>query len=214
MLDRAGYLRQTDLKTLALNIDLITGWFPLTVVIVAVASVVLSVGWLDGAWKWQLPIGIPVSFVLTVLTGVAVAVFNLVPDEFPVTFYLWVWLIWFSLLVIVLRMDQGPLVASDVLGHRFSLLPGGGVHRGQPELRLLPHIGSGSSGKDAANFTDLPGLKVIRTATRRRASSPPTGSTIEVTIPATVSKFQPVRPTCTSPPPGSGAPSPNCRSSR
>jgi hypothetical protein len=49
---RCGYLRQTEFfRTLALNVDLITGWFPVTVVVVSLASVVLSVGWHDGAWK-------------------------------------------------------------------------------------------------------------------------------------------------------------------
>ena len=65
-------------------------------IIVALASVVLSVGWHGGAWKWQLPIGIPISFVLTVLTAVAIHVFNLVPDQFPTSFYLWAWLVWYS----------------------------------------------------------------------------------------------------------------------
>ena len=86
----------------AVNIDLITGWFPATVIIVAIVSVVLSVGWHDGAWKWQLPIGIPVSFVLTVLTALAIHIFNLVPDEFPQTFYLWAWLVWYSIVIIIL----------------------------------------------------------------------------------------------------------------
>jgi hypothetical protein len=40
---RSGYLRQTEFfRTLALNVDLITGWFPVTVVVVSLASVVLS----------------------------------------------------------------------------------------------------------------------------------------------------------------------------
>jgi len=72
------------------------------VIIVAIASVVLSVGWHDGAWKWQLPIGIPISFVLTVLTAMAIHVFNLVPDQFPSSFYLWAWLVWYSVVIIVL----------------------------------------------------------------------------------------------------------------
>ena len=90
------------MSSVAVNIDLITGWFPTTVIIVAIASVVLSVGWHDGAWKWQLPIGVPVSFVLTVLTAVAIHVFNLVPDQFPTSFYLWAWLVWYSVVIIVL----------------------------------------------------------------------------------------------------------------
>ena len=71
-------------------------------VIVALVSVALSVGWHDGAWKWQLPLGISVSFVLTVVTGLAVEVFNLAPDDFPISFYFWVWLIWFSVIIIVM----------------------------------------------------------------------------------------------------------------
>jgi hypothetical protein len=39
------------LPILAINVDLITGWFPLTVVIVAIVSAVLSVGWHHGASK-------------------------------------------------------------------------------------------------------------------------------------------------------------------
>ncbi len=49
------------METLAVNVDLITGWFPSTVVIVAIVSVVLSVGWHDGAWNRQLVIEIPAT---------------------------------------------------------------------------------------------------------------------------------------------------------
>lgn len=52
-----------------MNDTLISGWFPVTIVIVSTASVVLPVGWFDGALKWQLRVGIPLSFVLTVLTA-------------------------------------------------------------------------------------------------------------------------------------------------
>jgi hypothetical protein len=37
------------MRTVAITLDLITQWFPLSVVIVAITSVVLSVGWHDGA---------------------------------------------------------------------------------------------------------------------------------------------------------------------
>ena len=65
------------------------------VVVVAIASAVLAVGWRDGAWRYQLIVGIPASFVLTLLTALVIVVFNLVPDQFPTRFYLWAWLIWF-----------------------------------------------------------------------------------------------------------------------
>jgi len=150
------------MRDLAVNIDLITGWFPVTIVIVAIASVVLSVGWVDGAWKWQLPIGIPISLVLTVLTAVAIHVFNLVPAEFPRSFYLWAWLIWFSVTLIVLGWTRAHWVlrSFSVIALVFCIVAAFTVinqtYDYYPTLaRLL--------GKNAANFADLPALKAIRT---------------------------------------------------
>jgi len=177
------------MRDLAVNIDLITGWFPVTVVIVAIASVVLSVGWVDGAWKWQLPIGLPVSLVLTVLTAVAIHVFNLVPAEFPRSFYIWAWLIWFSLTLIVLGWTRAHWIlrsfsvlalvvcivaAFTVINQTYDYYP--------TLARLL--------GKNAANFTDLPELKAIRTQVRETGKLPTHGETIALTIKGTVSKFQ------------------------
>ena len=177
------------METLAVNVDLITGWFPLTVIIVAIASVVLSVGWHDGAWKWQLPIGIPVSFVLTVLTALAIHVFNLVPDEFPTSFYLWAWLIWYSVVIIVLGWTRAHWIlrSFSVIALVFCILAAFTVVNQTfdyyPTLaRLL--------GKDAANFVNLPALRAIRTHTRETGRLPTNGVTIAVTIPGTVSKFQ------------------------
>ncbi len=176
------------MRTLAINIDLITGWFPRTVVIVAIASVVLSVGWHDGAWKWQLPVGVPISFGLTVLTGVAIHVFNLVPAEFPNSFYLWAWLIWFSVVIIVLGWTRAHwlLRTFSVIALVFCILAAFTVinqnYDYYPTLaRLL--------GKNAADFANLPQLKAIRNEVRRTGKLPTHGETIEVTIPATVSKF-------------------------
>ncbi|MGO8870755.1 MAG: alpha/beta hydrolase [Acidimicrobiales bacterium] len=177
------------MKTLAVNVDLITGWFPLTVVIVAIASVILSVGWHDRAWKWQLPIGIPISFVLTLLTGLAIAGLNLVPDGFPASFYLWAWLLWFSMVVIVLGWNKAHwlLRCFSVLALIFCVMAAFTVvnqtYDYYPTLdRLL--------GKDAADFANLPELKVIRTETRASGKLPTHGETISLPIPAPVSKFQ------------------------
>ena len=158
-------------------------------IIIAIASVVLSVGWHDGAWKWQLPIGIPISFVLTVLTAVAIHVFNLVPDQFPSSFYLWAWLIWYSLVIIVLGWTRAHwlLRIFSVIALVFSVVAAFTVVNQSfdyyPTLaRLL--------GKDAANFTNLPQLKAIRTQVRETGKLPSQGSTIAVTIPGTISKFK------------------------
>ena len=176
------------MKTLAINVDLITGWFPTTVVIVAIASVVLSVGWHDGAWKKQLPIGIPISFVLTLLTGLAIEVFNLVPDDFPTRFYLWVWLLWFSVVVIVMGYTRAHwlLRSFSVLALIFCMVAAFTVvnenYDYYPTLQRL-------LGKEGADFANLPQLKAIRTTTRETRKLPTHGETITVTIPATTSKF-------------------------
>jgi enterochelin esterase-like enzyme len=187
---RCGYLRQTEFfRTLALNVDLITGWFPVTVVVVSLASVALSVGWHDGAWKWQLPVGIPASFVLTLLTAVAIHVFNLVPSDFPDSFYLWAWLLWFSVVIIVLGWTRAHwlLRTFSVVALVFCVIAAftaiNQTYDYYPTLaRLL--------GKNAANFTDLPALQKIRDEYRRTRRLPTHGETITVTIPPTVSKFQ------------------------
>jgi S-formylglutathione hydrolase FrmB len=176
------------MNTFAINIDLITGWFPTTVVIVAIASVVLSVGWHDGAWKWELPIGIPVSFGLTLLTALAIHIFNLVPDEFPTSFYLWAWLIWYSVVIIVLGWTRAHWVLRtfSVLALVFCIIAAFTVVNQTfdyyPTLARL-------FGKDAANFANLPQLKAIRTETRKSGKLPDHGETISLPIPGTVSKF-------------------------
>jgi enterochelin esterase-like enzyme len=171
------------------NVNLITGWFPTAVVVVAIASAVLAIGWRDGAWRYQLVIGIPGGFVLTVLTAVAIHVFDLVPDQFPQTFYLWAWLIWFSLIVAFMGWFRAHwlLRVFSVLAILFCLVAALTVinqtYDYYPTLdRLL--------GKDAAHFTDLPELSVIRAEVRRTGRLPDHGSTISVQIPATASKFE------------------------
>src|ERR1700733_11598644 len=175
--------------TFAINFSIIAGWFPLTVVIIAVASVVLSVGWVDGAWKWQLPLGIPISLVLTVLTALAIHVFNLVPDQFPRTFYVWAWLIWYSVVVSILGWSRAHwlLRSFSAIAIVFCVIAAFTVvnqtYDYYPTLARL-------FGKDAANFTDLPALQQVRDEVRKTGKLPDQGSTVAVTIPPTHSKFQ------------------------
>ncbi len=175
--------------TLVFNLDLITGWFPTMVVIVAIAAVILSVGWLDGAWKYQLIVGVPLSFALTLLTGLVIEVFNLVPDQFPMSFYAWAWLIWFSLTVVLLGWTQAhwALRTFSVIAIVFCILAAFTVvnqtYDYYPTLDRL-------FGKDAAHFTSLPALQAIRQEVRRTGKLPAHGSTVAVTIPPTDSHFQ------------------------
>lgn len=174
--------------TLAVDIDLITGWFPMTVVIAAIASVGLSVGWIDGAWKWKLSVGIAVSFVLTLLTALVIRVFGMVPAAFPNSFYLWAWLIWFASVIAVLGWTRAHwgLRTMSVIALVFTVLAAFTVinqtYDYYPTLARL-------FGKNAAYFVNLPQLRVIREQTRRTGKLPSQGSTLSVTIPGNVSKF-------------------------
>ena len=119
----------------------------------------------------------------------AIHVFNLVPAEFPTTFYLWAWLIWYSVVIIVLGWTRAHWILRtfSVIALVFSILAAFTVvnqnYDYYPTLaRLL--------GKSAANFADLPQLKAIRNEVRRTGKLPTHGETIALTIPATVSKFK------------------------
>ena len=87
------------------------------------------------------------------------------------------------------RLDPGPLDPAHLLRGGAGLFGDRRVHRRQPVLRLLPHPGA-LLGKNAADFTNLPAVKAIRTEVRRTGKLPDHGETIALTIPGTVSKFQ------------------------
>ncbi len=173
---------------LAINFSIISGWFPVLVITLALATTVLAVGWTDGAWRLQLLIGIPLSFVLTVLVGVAIHVFNLVPDDFPRTFYLWAWLLLFSAVVGVMGWMRAHWLERtvSVLAVLFTFIAAFTVinqsYDYYPTLARL-------FGKEAANFVAVPQLQAIRDQVRRTGHLPTHGDTISIHIPPTRSKF-------------------------
>ena len=113
----------------------------------------------------QLALGIPISLALTGLVALAIHVFNLVPDAFPNTFYLWVWLMMFSLVVAVLGFTKAhwALRTFSVLAIVFCVIAAFTVvnetYGYWPTLDRL-------FGKTAANFVALPELNAIRTQVR------------------------------------------------
>jgi hypothetical protein len=174
---------------LAINFSIVSGWFPTVVVTVAIVSVILAIGWWDGAWKMQLLLGIPISLALTGLVAICIHVFNLVPEAFPSTFYIWTWLMLFSLVVAVLgfRDAHWALRTFSVLAIAFCVIAAFTVvnetYDYYPTLERL-------FGKEAANFVALPELNAIRTQARDSGKLPSHGETIEIHIPNTLSKFQ------------------------
>ncbi len=174
---------------LEINFSIITGWFPVVVIALALGSLLLTVGWRNGTWKSQLVFGLPIAFVLTVLVALSVHFFKFVPDDFPRTFYLWAWLVIFSVVVAILGWPKGhwvlrPLSIVTVL---FCFLATVTVINQQ--FGYYPTL-ERALGKDAANFTTLPALQAIRDQVRDTGHLPDHGDTINVTIPPTLSKFQ------------------------
>jgi enterochelin esterase-like enzyme len=173
---------------LAINFSIVNGWFPIVVVAIAIVSTVLAVGWRDGAWKMQLALGIPISLALTVLVGVFIHVFGLVPDAFPRTFYFWAWLMLFSLVSGVLGFEHAHwmLRVFSVFAVAFCVIAAFTVvnetYDYYPTLARL-------FGKEAANFVDLPQLNAIRKEVRDTGRLPSHGNTITIHIPATKSHF-------------------------
>jgi enterochelin esterase-like enzyme len=175
----------------AVNFSIIGGWFPVVVVTAAFVTAVLTVGWRHGSWRRQLLIGVPLSFLLTVLTGLAVHVFNLVPDAFPFTFYGWAWLLWFAIVagvigwrhahwtrrtVSVLAVLAAFIAAFTVINQSYDYYP------------TLDRL----FGKEAAHFVALPQLQAIRDQVRKTGHLPTHGDTISIHIPPTVSHFSAV----------------------
>jgi S-formylglutathione hydrolase FrmB len=174
---------------LVINFSIITGWFPVVVITVALASLLLTVGWRNGTWKSQLVFGLPAAFVLTVLLALSVHFFQFVPDDFPRTFYLWAWLVIFSVVVAILGWPKGRWVLRplSIVAVLFCFLAACTVINQQ--FGYYPTL-ERALGKDAANFTSLPALQVIRDQVRDTGHLPDHGDTIFVTIPPTKSKFQ------------------------
>lgn len=150
---------------LAINFSIVSGWFPTVVIIVALVSVVFAIGWWDGAWKMQLLLGIPISLALTGVVALCIDIFDLVPDAFPNTFYLWTWLLLFSLVVAVLGFTRAhwALRTFSVLALVFCVVAAFTVvnetYDYYPTLARL-------FGKDAANQVALPELTAIRNQVR------------------------------------------------
>ena len=176
------YLRQRPWE-LAINFGIITGWFPVTVVIVAIASVVLSVGWHRRSLEVAAAHRHPDQLRPHRAHRRGHPRLQPGPRPVPHTFYLWAWLIWYSVVVVVLGWTRAHwlLRTFSVIAIVFCVIAAFTVvnqtYDYYPTLARL-------FGKDAANFADLPELSTIRNQVRETGKLPDQGSTIAVTIPA------------------------------
>src|ERR1700677_2435623 len=73
----------------AVNVSLVSGWLPVVVEILAVVTLVLSVGWRSDAWRAQLGVGVPVAAVVTAVAALLLSFGPLASSDFPLSAYLW-----------------------------------------------------------------------------------------------------------------------------
>ena len=171
-----------------MNISIVSGWLPLVVEILAVATFVLSIAWRSGGWRGQVGRGLPVAAAVTVLVALGSILGSLVPDDFPWQAYLWGF-------VAVLA------VATTVLGWR-----GAGVGRrvlAVVSVVLLASVTAGVVNQrsdsfptvgrlidaDPENVVGTPQIRQLEEQVAREGRLPAQGVVFAVTIPPTTSHF-------------------------
>lgn len=169
------------------NFSLVSGWFPPTLIGVAVGLSVLSVGWRHG-WLRQLLIGVPLGIALGVGFLYGVKSVHPVPAGTPDSMLIWIVVAVMMIPVAVVGWPSAhwtrkvasllavPLLfatALNVANETFQYYP--------TVLRLF--------GREANHFLDNAQLNAMRAQARKTGKLPPHGATISVFIPPTVSHF-------------------------
>jgi enterochelin esterase-like enzyme len=173
----------------AINFSIISGWFPVTVVTVAIVSMVLSVAWRKGKWKRQLLITLPVSVVVYFLLLLVLHIFDVLEPGTPTSAYFWLYLFVFALVnavddefihvgwptrvISVLSVFFTLVAALTIINQTFGYYP------------TLDRL----FGREAENFGNIAQLKQMRDQVRTTHKLPTEGVTVSVAIPPTQSHF-------------------------
>jgi S-formylglutathione hydrolase FrmB len=172
----------------AVNVSLVSGWLPAVVEILAVVTLVLSVGWRSGAWRAQLGVGVPLAGVVTGVVALLVSFGPLASSDFPPSAYLWGFTFVLASAVAVTGWPRSGWrrrllsVASIVLTLAATL---GAINR---QAGSYPTVGRLLS-LDPEHIVAQPDLNQIRHQVAVSGKLPSEGVVIEVTIPPTVSHF-------------------------
>jgi S-formylglutathione hydrolase FrmB len=170
------------------NVSIVSGWLPLLVQCLAVASLAVSVDWRHGGWRRQLGLGVPAAAVTAGLAALALTAGSLVPDDFPKTAYLWGFVFALAVVVAVIGWpDAGgwrrvSAVVSVVLTLAVTL---GTVNQ---QSGSFPTVGRLLTA-DPENVVGPPQLREMREQVALSGHLPDQGVVITVTIPSTASHF-------------------------
>jgi S-formylglutathione hydrolase FrmB len=169
------------------DISLLHGWLPWLVIATTPIALIVGIGWRRGRWKEQLLYGVTIAIGTMLIAALVIHVLDLVPWDFPVTFYVWAGLVVFAIAAAVIGWPGAPaweqvlsVVAVVLTGALLGLL----VNR---EYGYYPTV--------AALFGDDPDevsfsrLDQIRAEVKRTGQLPANGVTLQLAIPSPVSGF-------------------------
>ncbi len=171
-----------------MNVSIVGGWLPLVVEALAIATLVLSIGWREGIWRRQLGFG---ALIAAPITGVAALVMNLaslVPDDFPWSAYLWGFgavLAVVSAVVGWRREGVGRRVTAVIAVVLLIVVTLGVVNQ---RSGTFPTVGRLLHG-DPENVVGPPQLRQLKEQVATTGRLPAQGVVVTVTIPPTVSHF-------------------------
>ena len=203
---------------IASNVSLISGFIPNLIICLSMVVLIAGIDWRAGRWRRQLLAGTLTALTLTGLLALGQLRFAWVPYAFPVRYYLWVggvmfafglWTFgrgigWWRRALGLLAVPLLTLSAVVLINADYQYFPsvgslfGSGAQHATSLLDLLAHRRAYRSHPDNAVPPPTPALagqRAVRGASVIGVSKPQslpaaaTGETVQVRIPAPVSRF-------------------------
>jgi S-formylglutathione hydrolase FrmB len=169
------------------NVSIVTGWLPLALRVLAVATLVAAVDWRSGRWRRQLSLGLPAAAAVTVAVALVATVSSLTRTDVPRLAYLWGFLFILAFSVAVTgwsgRGWRRTMAVSAIVLTLLVTLDAIDQQSGAfPTLGRLVTI-------DPENVVGTPQLEQIRNQVAATGRLPDQGVLIAVTIPPKISQF-------------------------
>ncbi|HLG91593.1 MAG TPA: alpha/beta hydrolase-fold protein, partial [Acidimicrobiales bacterium] len=161
---------------------------PPLVIALAVATLVLSIGWRRHTWVSQLGIGVPVTAVLLGAAFGLVTWLSLLPRDYPKSLLAWIALFFGAIVVACIGWPRAPwwrraVSALSVLATLAAALTAlNKTYQYYPTVAAL-------FGKNAANQVGIPELDHLRSEVRSTGRLPDAGVTVTMHVPNKASGF-------------------------
>jgi S-formylglutathione hydrolase FrmB len=170
------------------NISIVSGWLPLVVQVLAVITLVVSIGWRSGGWRRQHGRGLPIAAGVTGLVALVLTLGSLVPGDFPWQAYLWGFVAALAVAATALgwaRAGIGRRVLGVVSALLLLLVTLGVVNQRSGSFPTLGRL----LDADPENVVGTPQLRQLKEQVAVSGRLPPKGVVVTVTIPPTASRF-------------------------